>query len=46
MVEEWVDQEALDYHNQTDHFKNFGTKAPYLLAGPVNINRFHVSKKD
>ncbi|GAE35962.1 putative quinol monooxygenase [Halalkalibacter akibai] len=46
MVEEWVDQAALDFHNQADHYKVFGTKAPDLLAGPVKIDRFEVSKKN
>lgn len=45
MVEEWVDADALEFHNQTEHFKNFGLKAKDLLAGPVEINRYEVSKK-
>ncbi|MFC0560094.1 putative quinol monooxygenase [Halalkalibacter alkalisediminis] len=45
MVEEWVDAEALEFHNNTDYFKIFGLKAPYLLADPVKLNRFEVSKK-
>lgn len=38
VVEEWQDEQAVEYHNQTEHFKAFGaflTEQDILLEPPV-----------
>ncbi|WFA05772.1 MULTISPECIES: putative quinol monooxygenase [Bacillus] len=39
MLEQWKDQEALDAHNQTEHFQTFVKQAGDLLAEPLNVVR-------
>lgn len=36
-IEVWKDQEAIDIHNATAHFQDFGAKAGPLFAGPLDI---------
>ncbi|MFB5676471.1 putative quinol monooxygenase [Paenibacillus terreus] len=40
MVEEWKDQAAVDFHNQTTHFQSFVAAAPECLAEPLQVNVF------
>ena len=41
-VEEWKDQAAIDFHFDTDHFKNFGKLLDNVGAGPADIKIFDV----
>ena len=36
-MEVWKDQEALDLHNQSDHFRAFCVKIKECQAGPADI---------
>ncbi len=36
--EVWPNQEALDFHASTEHYKAFGRKLPELLAEPLELN--------
>lgn len=42
MVEEWKDQEAIDFHNQTSHFKQFGKAAGDFFLEPPQVAVFKV----
>lgn len=44
MVEEWKDQEAINFHNETAHFKTFNAKAIEFLAEPIKVNLFDATK--
>ncbi|MEC1260665.1 putative quinol monooxygenase [Bacillus swezeyi] len=39
MLEQWKDEEALNAHNQTEHFQTFVQAAGDLLAEPLNVVR-------
>ncbi len=45
MVEEWRDEAAVRFHNQTEHFKNFGARAGDWFATPPEVQQFAVSRK-
>lgn len=36
-IENWKDQAAIDSHNATAHFLDFGAKAGPLFTGPLDI---------
>lgn len=36
-LEVWRDQEAIDLHNQSEHFRTFSVKAKECLAGLADI---------
>lgn len=38
MLEQWKNQEVLDTHMQTEHFKAFGKGIKDILAGEMGIN--------
>ncbi|MDO7907542.1 putative quinol monooxygenase [Paenibacillus sp. JX-17] len=40
MVEEWKDEEAMKFHNATEHFQNFVASAPEFLAAPMQAKVF------
>ncbi|QLG47366.1 putative quinol monooxygenase [Natrinema halophilum] len=40
--EQYEDEDALDAHSQSDHFREFGAALPDLLAGEPTITRFDV----
>jgi quinol monooxygenase YgiN len=37
IIEEWRDEAALKYHQETPHYKNFGRVAPVLLSKPAEV---------
>ncbi|CAM4370865.1 quinol monooxygenase YgiN [Paenibacillus endophyticus] len=41
MLEEWQDEQAIDLHNQTEHFTEFFAYARQVLVEPVKINRLN-----
>ena len=43
MLEQWKDQDALDAHNQTDHFQAFVQAAGDLLSEPLNVVKTHTT---
>jgi len=42
VYEEWADQAALDYHNNSDHMKVFGGRIGEVLSGSVEVKRHDV----
>jgi quinol monooxygenase YgiN len=42
-VETWKDQAAIDYHFQTDYFKQFMAKFPDLIVGKPEIKVFDIA---
>ncbi|ADU31021.1 putative quinol monooxygenase [Evansella cellulosilytica] len=45
MLEEWVDQKAIDIHNETEHFKNFGKKAKDYFKQAPEVKVFAVTEQ-
>jgi quinol monooxygenase YgiN len=45
MVEEWNDEDAIKFHNQTPHFKEFGSLARDFLQEPPSVDVFDAEKK-
>ncbi|MBM7570886.1 putative quinol monooxygenase [Aquibacillus albus] len=43
MVEEWKDQSAIDFHNQTTHFKQFGQVAGDFFLEPPEVVTYKVT---
>ena len=41
MVELWKDMDAVQAHNQAEHFTNFMTKAPQFMAAPADVKLFN-----
>lgn len=41
--ERYEDDEALEAHTETEHFQEFGSKLPELLAGEPEVTRYAVS---
>ncbi|WP_268503841.1 putative quinol monooxygenase, partial [Bacillus paralicheniformis] len=41
MLEQWKDQNAIDAHNQTEHFQAFVQAAGDLLSEPLNVVKTH-----
>ncbi|MGO4545122.1 putative quinol monooxygenase [Paenibacillus sp. 2TAB23] len=41
MLEEWQDEQAIDMHNQSEHFTGFFAYARQVLVEPVKINRLN-----
>ncbi|WP_336136424.1 putative quinol monooxygenase [Natronomonas amylolytica] len=41
--EQYEDAEALEAHNETEHFQTFEEKLPELLAGEPEVVKFDVS---
>lgn len=44
MVEEWKDQAAIDFHNETPHFKKFGEVAGEFFLEPPVVKVFKVTE--
>jgi quinol monooxygenase YgiN len=42
MLEEWKDMKAIEYHNQTPHYKNFGKNAGQFLQEPPRAVKYEV----
>lgn len=42
LVEHWQDNNALELHNQTPHFKQFIEQVSALLAEPLQIQRYDI----
>lgn len=42
MLEQWKNQDVLDSHMQTKHFKAFGEAVEDILAGELDINIYSV----
>ncbi|MBV6685232.1 antibiotic biosynthesis monooxygenase [Bacillus sp. JRC01] len=40
MIEIWKDMDAVQSHNNSEHFKAFGAKAKAFLAGPLAVRMF------
>ncbi|MEH7883889.1 putative quinol monooxygenase [Bacillus sp. JJ1609] len=41
MVELWKDMDAVQNHNQAEHFTNFMSKAPQFMAAPADVKLFN-----
>ena len=41
MVELWKDMEAVQTHNQAEHFTAFMAKAPQFMAAPTEVKLFN-----
>lgn len=41
MVEQWKDMDAVQTHNQADHFTAFMAKAPQYMAAPTEVKLFN-----
>ena len=42
VYEEWPSQEALDYHNKSDHMKVFQGRISEVLDGSVEVKRYDI----
>lgn len=42
VYEEWGSQEALDYHNKSEHMKVFQGRIGEVLNGAVDVKRYDV----
>ncbi len=42
VYEEWASQEAVDYHNNSDHMKVFQGQIGEVLGGTVTVKRYDV----
>ncbi|MGD6815950.1 putative quinol monooxygenase [Metabacillus sp. 84] len=40
MLEQWKDQQSIDFHNQSEHFQTFFAAAKKVLAKPLTLKRF------
>ena len=40
MIEEWKDQEAIDLHNQTEHFTTIVPQLSARLTQPTEVNLY------
>lgn len=45
MIEEWKDQPAVDFHNQTKHFTTFGSISGSFFEAPTQVSLFEAEKK-
>ncbi|MCO7128034.1 antibiotic biosynthesis monooxygenase [Sporolactobacillus shoreicorticis] len=45
MIEEWQDQKAVDFHNQTKHFVHFGSISSSFFEVPTEVSLFQAEKK-
>lgn len=41
MVEAWKDAEAVAFHNETEHFKSFISKAGTYLSEPADVKVYN-----
>ncbi|MBC1496078.1 antibiotic biosynthesis monooxygenase [Listeria welshimeri] len=37
ILEKWADEEAIQFHNGTDHYKHFKKNVPAFLATPIEV---------
>ncbi|NYB26943.1 MAG: antibiotic biosynthesis monooxygenase [Methanobacteriaceae archaeon] len=44
MLEQWKNQDVLDSHLKTEHFKAFGAAVEDILARELNINVYSVDQ--
>ncbi|WP_227396051.1 putative quinol monooxygenase [Jeotgalibacillus aurantiacus] len=44
MVEMWESAEAIQKHNEAEHFKAFSAQAAGFLAGPVTVRSFDANE--
>lgn len=42
ILEQWENQDVLDSHMQTEHFKSFGAAVEDILAGELDIKIYSV----
>lgn len=42
VYEEWKDQDALDFHNNSEHMKVFQGRIGDVVAGAVTVNKYIV----
>lgn len=42
VLEQWENQDVLDSHMQTEHFKSFGAAVENILAGELDIKIYSV----
>jgi quinol monooxygenase YgiN len=45
MLEQWKDQDVLDSHMQTEHFKTFSVAIKNILAKELDIDVYPVDKE-
>lgn len=46
MVEEWKDQAAFEFHNQSAHFQKFIASAPEFMAVPLQAAVFKNAEQE
>lgn len=44
VVEEWQDMDAIKFHNNTPHYKEFGKTSSVYLAEPPQVSIFEASR--
>lgn len=45
IFEQYEDQDAVDAHMVSDHYKTFEGQVPEFVGGPVELYQFEVSEK-
>lgn len=45
-LEKWKDQDSIDYHEGTVHFKKFAEDVQHVLSAPIQVEVFNVSEED
>ncbi|PLR81752.1 antibiotic biosynthesis monooxygenase [Bacillus sp. V33-4] len=45
MLEEWKDLAAIQFHGETDHFKNFMDETSEMLVEPLRAERYEIARK-
>ncbi|MBC1388197.1 antibiotic biosynthesis monooxygenase [Listeria innocua] len=38
LLEKWVDEAAIQFHNSTEHYKRFKREIPAFLASPTEVD--------
>lgn len=46
VLEEWKDMDAIKFHNETSHYKDWGKVSPTYLAAPPVVSVFEATKKN
>ncbi|AEP85310.1 MULTISPECIES: putative quinol monooxygenase [Bacillus] len=44
MLEQWKDEAAMKFHNETAHFQGFVAKGKELLSAPLDVVRTELSE--
>ena len=46
VLEEWKDMDAIKFHNETSHFKEWGKMSSSYLASTPEVSVFEATKKN